>query len=111
MRKLTKNIAFFFLTVMGYYLLPDAYLLPLHPHEHDNPVCCKNFKEQTTVDKTPLVCQEKEEYKQVHHKASPITLNFIMEPVKHLIIPALPTPVLTNIQSHLPRAPPLFRLL
>ena len=96
---------------MGYYLLPDAYLLHLHPHEHDKMVCCRNKSAETTVDKKPLVCQEKEAFKQLHHPAVSFKLSFIAHKIGYVVKPLFPISPLAILLIPLPRGPPYPCLL
>jgi hypothetical protein len=55
------------MVLMGYYLLPEHYLLSYHPHEHD-PHCCSIHLENegTIISPVPQHCPEKENYKLVY---------------------------------------------
>jgi hypothetical protein len=57
----------FLLVLMGYYLLPERYLLAFHPHEHDAHCCSiQNNYEGDIISPLPQHCPEKENYKQIY---------------------------------------------
>jgi len=67
LRRNVKHIALFLLMLMGYYLLPEHYLLVFHPHEHDHHCCALHEGiDGDIVSPLPKHCPEKENYKQIY---------------------------------------------
>ena len=66
MKRTTIQISLFFVALMAYYILPEHYLLMLHPHEHKSHCCAAHAKEDLTqIAEWERQCPEKENYKQV----------------------------------------------
>ena len=66
MNRFDVQISLFFVALIGYYILPEHYLLLLHPHEHKS-FCCSAHLNDGLIQITEWErqCLEKENYKQV----------------------------------------------
>lgn len=94
---------------MGYYLLPEHYLLAWHPHEHD-PICCELHEvyEGDLLTSTPKYCQEKENHKQVYSSEFGFFYSLFL-PQFHLFIEITPLQVILKVINTSPsRAPPFL---
>ena len=66
MNMIKVQISSFLILLMAYYIMPEHYLLLLHPHEHKSYCCAVHAKEGLAqVTEWERQCAEKENYKQV----------------------------------------------
>ncbi len=60
------QISSFLILLMAYFILPEHYLLLLHPHEHKSYCCAAHASEDVSqITERERQCREKENYKQV----------------------------------------------
>jgi hypothetical protein len=103
----TRFIASMFLLLIGYYLLPEHYLLPFHPHEHDIHCCEQSQEFDGAVFKpSEKVCLEKENYKQIYYFALVYYKSIAHQPV-NILTPELHCAIVSSsYKSTQTRAPP-----